>query len=259
MTRGLIFLLWALSGCAESPSLPDSTTPATIEEKEQDPLKTGRELIDRREEPGNLDRAIRILEHHSTQDPDSAPLHLLAAEAYSRALEDLGDRKSQERDRVKRLLLGGKAHGDEAVRLEPTNGAALYWRACLLLHDADVSSSLGKAKEALSQLERAEALLPTIDEGGPSRMKGRVYYEMPGLFGGSLAKAIAHYKKALEWAPDCMTTHLWLGEAYRDAKKVDLAQAELERVLAAEPRPGHEKEDGADQKRAAELLKTLNR
>jgi tetratricopeptide (TPR) repeat protein len=257
MKRGLIYLLIASSGCAEPAPAPGAPIEASSEEKELDPLQAGRELIDHREEPGNLERALRVLDYASTQSPQSAAIHLLAAEAYSRALEDLEDRKSQERDLVRRLLAGGKPHADEAVRIEPANGAALYWRACLLLHEADVSSSLGKAKEALAQLERAESLLPGVDEGGPSRMKGRVLYELPGLFGGSLAKAIANYRKSLEVAPNCITTHLWLGEAYCDAKKYDLARKELEWVLAAERRPGHEKEDGADQKKAREKLKSL--
>ncbi|HVR86489.1 MAG TPA: hypothetical protein VMU54_19355 [Planctomycetota bacterium] len=259
MKRVRVFLLWALAGCAEPPPEPEKPADPTVEERALDPLRVGREWIDQREQEGKLDQAIRVLDYHSAQKPQSAALHLLAAEACSRALEDLGERKSQERALVKRLLANGKFHGDEAVRIEPTNGAALYWRACLLLHEADVHSSLGTAKRALAELERAEALLPGIDQGGPARMMGRVYYEMPGLFGGSVAKAIAAYQRSLKIAPNCMTSHLWLGEAYLDARKPDLARAELEWVLAAPPRPGHEKEDGADQKEAREKLKGLRK
>src|SRR5579872_4547451 len=123
MKRYLLLLLAAIWGCAEGPSAPDLPIEASTEEREQDPLKAGRELIDEREEPGNLDRAIRLLEYHSTQKPQSAAIHILAAEAYSRALEDLEDRKSRERDRLRRLLAKGLPHGQEADRIEPTNGA----------------------------------------------------------------------------------------------------------------------------------------
>jgi len=259
MKRGGMILLLALSGCAETPSAPDSPTEATAEEMKMDPIKAGRELIDQREKDDSLDRAVRLLEYHSAQKPQSAALHILATEAYSRSLEALDDRKAQERDRVKRLLTKGKPHADEAVRIEPTNGAAHYWRACILLHEADVERSLGKAKEALAQLEKAESLLPTVDEGGPSRMRGRVLAEMPPLFGGSLAKAVAAYQKSLVVAPNCITTHLWLGEAYSDGRKYDLARKELEWVQAAKPRAGHEKEDGDDKAKAEEKLKTLKR
>ena len=259
MKRRWILLFLALSGCAEAPSAPDSPTEATAEEKKMDPIKAGRELIDQREKDDSLDRSVRLLEYHSSQKPQSAALHILASEAYSRSLEALEDRKSQERDRVQRLLTKGKLHADEAVRIEPTNGAAHYWLACLLLHEADVQRSLGKAKEAIVQLEKAESLLPGVDEGGPSRMRGRVLAEMPPLFGGSLSKAVAAYQKSLVVAPNCITTHLWLGEAYSDGKKVDLARKELEWVLAAKPRAGHEKEDGADQKKAEEKLKSLKK
>jgi len=90
-------------------------------------------------------------------------------------------------------------------------------------------------------------------------MKGRIYQDLPGIFGGSTSKAISLYRKSLESDPDCITTHLWLGEAYADARKYDLARKELEWVVAAKPRPGHEKEDGDDQKEAAEKLKSLKK
>lgn len=252
----LALLLPAVAACAELPSLPDSFTEADAEEQRMNPA-AARELIDQREKDGNLDRALRVLEYHAAKNPQSGEIRILAAEAYSRSVEALQDRKAQEKDRLKRLLTKGKPHADAAVRLEPKSGAAHYWRACLLLHEADFEQSLAKANEALKELDQAEALQPDVDNGGPSRMKGKVLAEMPALFGGSLSKAVASFLKSLRIAPDFITTHLWLGEAYIDAKKPDLARKELEWVLAAKPRPGHEKEDGADKKRAEEKLKSL--
>ena len=72
-----------------------------------------------------------------------------------------------------------------------------------------------------------------------------------------LSKAVASYKKSLQVAPDCITTHLWLGEAYADAKHPELAREHWEKVVATKPRPGHEKEDGDDIKKAQEKLKSL--
>ncbi|HLY10238.1 MAG TPA: tetratricopeptide repeat protein [Planctomycetota bacterium] len=259
MRRVLLVALLAVPGCLERPDPQEPTPAPPAEDLKGDPLTTGRRLIDRREDDDNLDRAIRLLDAQAERNPGSVPLHLLAAEAYSRSLEALGDRKSEQRAHVRQMLAKAKPHADAALRLDPDNGAALYWRACLLLHEADVEKSLGRAREALAQLDRAESLLPAIDDGGPSRMKGRILQELPGLFGGSTSKAIAAYRKSLEIAPDCITTHLWLGEAYTDAGKTELARKELEGVLAAKPRPGHEKEDGDDRKEAEAKLKSLAR
>ncbi len=258
MRRVCFVALLAVPGCfePETPEPPPKQV-APAEDRSADPIKTGRELIEQREKDDNLDRAIRLLEWHSSQAPDSAAIHLLAAEAYSRSLEALGDHKSEQKARVRQILAKAKSHADEAIRLDPKNGAAYYWKACLLLHQADVEKSLGLANQALKLLDQAETLQPGIDQGGPSRMKGRVYQDLPGIFGGSTSKAIGLYRKSLESAPECITTHLWLGEAFADAKKYDLARKELEWVVAAKPRPGHEKEDGDDQKEAREKLKAL--
>jgi tetratricopeptide (TPR) repeat protein len=257
MNRPLTFLLLAVCGCAAEPEIPDSATEPTATEQKLDPLKTGRELLDQREKDDNLDRAVRILEWHAGQKPKDEKVQLLAAEAYSRSLEVLGDRKKTDKTRARRLLTQGKLRGQAALDLAPADGVALYWRACLLLHEADIDASLGKAKEAIAMLEKAEAADPKTDDGGPARMKGRVYAEMPLLVGGSLSKAVANYKKSLAVAPDFITTRLWLGEAYADGKRPDLARKELEWVVAAKPRAGHEKEDGEDIQKAAERLKKL--
>jgi len=261
MRRVCFLALLAVPGCFEppEPSEPPPQQVAQAEDRSADPIKTGRQLIEQREKDDNLDRAIRMLEWHSSQEPQSTMLHLLAAEAYSRSLEALGDHKSEQKPRVRQTLTKAKPHADEAIKLDPKNGAAYYWKACLLLHEADVERSLGLANQALKLLDQAESLQPGIDQGGPSRMKGRVYQDMPGIFGGSTSKAIALYRKSLESDPDCITTHLWLGEAYADAKKYDLARKELEWVVAAKLRPGHEKEDGDDQKEGVEKLKALKK
>jgi tetratricopeptide (TPR) repeat protein len=214
-------------------------------------------MIEDREKDDNLNKAIRLLHWHATQEPLSADVQALAAEACSRALELLDPAKPADQDRHQLLRQIGRAHADEAVRLAPQNGAARYWKGCILLHEANAERSLSKTNQAIAELEKAETLEAAIDDGGPSRMKGKVLAEMPYLLGGSLTKAVAAYRKSLAVSANRITTHLWLGEAYLEAKKPGLARTELEWVVAAKPRPGHEKEDGAEQKEAAEKLTSL--
>lgn len=249
-----------LAGCS-SYTVPDQDVPSLVdpteEDRKLDALKDGRRLIDEREQDDNLNKAIRLLHWQASQKPDSAELQRLAAEACSRALELLDPKKPEDRARHQMLRQIGRPHADAAVHLAPDDGVARYWRACILLHEANAEQSLGKTKEAMAELEKAESLAPAVDDGGPSRMRGKVLSEMPMLLGGSLSKAVAAYKRSLEQSPDRITTHLWLGEAFISAKKTDLARKELEWVVAAKPRKGHEKEDGTDQQEAAEKLKSL--
>ncbi len=260
MRRILILAVFAAAGCSDTPDVeaePSGLSEPTPQEKQLDPVKAGRELIEDREKDDNLDKAIRLLHWHASQQSASAEVQTLAAEACSRALELLDPAKPADRDRHQKLRQIGRAHADEAVRLAPGSGAAHYWRGCLLLHEANAERSLGKTNQALAELDKADALQPAIDDGGPSRMKGKVLSEMPSLLGGSMTKAVAAYRKALSLSPNRITTHLWLGEAYLEASKPGLARTELEWVVAQKPRPGHEKEEGAEQKEAADKLKSL--
>ncbi|HZE97981.1 MAG TPA: tetratricopeptide repeat protein [Planctomycetota bacterium] len=236
------------------PAKPPEPTDA---DKKCEPVKTGRELLDHREDGDSLDQAVRMLEFHAAKPDACLEIQVLATEAYVRGLDRLQENKAQEKATIRRYLALGKPHGEASLKLAPNDGAAQYWRACLLLHEADWTQSLSKANEALALLEKAEVSGPTVDDGGPSRMRGHVLAEMPLLFGGSLSTGVQHLKRSLEISPNNLTAHLWLGEAYADQKKWGPARQELEGVVAAKPRPGHEKEDGADQKAAAERIKKL--
>jgi len=259
----LATILGFLAGCSSSPEpapaggYPWQRVQVGPAEQKEDPIATATKLIEQREKPGNLDHAIALLDWHVERKPDSAELHELLAQAHSRAAEALDLNKSENRSGHQHHRTEGIKHAEQALKLAPDSGPAHYWYATNLLHAADAERSLGRAKDALKQLDLADQLSPKVDDGGPSRMRAKVLAEMPGLFGGSLSKAIASYRRSLELAPDCITTHLWLGQAYLEAKKSDLARKELEWVAAAKPRPGHEKEDGEDKQKAQELLKKL--
>lgn len=257
----MMLLLFAV-GCASTPSMPDDHpwqgVHLNASEQSADPLPSARLMLDQRETPGNLDHAIALLNWHVERHPESADLHLLLAEAHSRSAEALDLEKKEDRGPHLYHRTEGLKHAQEALKLSPQSGPAHYWLATNLLHAADAERSLGRAKTALAELDQADKLSPDVDEGGPSRMRGRVLSEMPALFGGSTAKAIVSLKRSAEIAPGSTTTHLWLAQAYIEGKQPDLARKELEKVVNAKPRAHREKEDGADKQKAQELLKKLD-
>jgi tetratricopeptide (TPR) repeat protein len=253
-----VFLCHAF-GCASAPVVPQNQPliELTDEEKRKDPVPEATQLIEEREKPGKMDHAIRLLQYHVDQHPESGQLHELLAEVHARSCETLQLSKSEDRQLHREHRTEGIRQGEKAVTINPESGPAHYWLACNLLHAADAEKSVGRAKDALKHLDQAERLSPKLDEAGPARLRGKVLADMPGLFGGSTSKAIASYRRSLELFPDCITTHLWLAQAYLDAKNTDLARKELEWVTAAKAKPGHEKEDGEDIQKAQELLKKL--
>jgi tetratricopeptide (TPR) repeat protein len=258
----MLLLLLAV-GCASDPGpmpddYPSQGVQLTATEQQADPLPAARLMIDQRETPGSLDHAIALLQWHLERHPDSADLHLLLAEAHSRSAEALDLEKKEDRAPHQYHRTEGLKHAQEALKLAPQSGPAHYWYATNLLHAADAERSLGKAKTALAELDQADKLSPDVDEAGPSRMRGRVLHEMPGLFGGSTSKAIVSLKRSAEIAPAMTTTHLWLAQAYMDAKQHDLARKELQTVVNAKPRAHREKEEAENKQKAQELLKKLD-
>lgn len=258
----MLLLLFAV-GCSSTPApIPDEHpwqgVNLTATEQQSDPLPAARLMIDHRETSGSLDHAIALLRWHVERHPESADLHLLLAEAHSRSAEALDAQKKEDQGAHQYHRTEGMKHAQEALKLSPQSGPAHYWYATNLLHAADAERSLGRTKTALAELDQADKISPDVDEGGPSRMRGRVLHEMPALFGGSTSKAIASLKRSAQIAPAMTTTHVWLAEAYIEAKQPDLARKELETVVNAKPRPHREKEDGADKQKAQELLKKLD-
>lgn len=258
--RSALWILFAI-GCVSTPEMPADhgwqRVRLTEEDTAADPLPSARTLIDRRETPGSLDRAIALLRWHLDRKPGSPEIHLLLAEAHSRSAEALDLQKPEDQSPHLYHRTEGLKHAAEAIRLLPDNGAAHYWMATNLLHAADGERSLGRAKAALTELDKADRMTPDVDDAGPSRMRGKVLHEMPALFGGSLSKALASFKRAVEIAPHAPTGRVWFAQAYVDARKPDLARQQLEAVVNAKPRPRHEKEDAAARQKAEEILRKL--
>jgi len=239
------------------PPSPPRTSELTPEEK-ADPLAVARHEIEQRETPGSLARAIALLQWRKEHGPEAVEVHALLAEAHYRALDSLSPTKKEDQPRHKLECDSGLKEAREAVRLAPEQPEGHYWLGCLLLEEADVEQSYSRLKQAIPELREGQRLGPKLDDGGPARMLGRIYQETPGWpFLGSRSEAIRWYTKSLEAAPEALRTHLWLGQTYVADGKTDRARQELEKVIAAKGRPGHEIETREARREAEILLKSL--
>jgi tetratricopeptide (TPR) repeat protein len=210
-------------------------------------------LIEARESPGSLDRAIALLRSL----PLDPVIHRVLAEAHSRACEGLNLKEAADRDPHKVHRTAGLWHVAEHLKAVPDSGPGWYWSGALKLHASDAELSLGKAKEALSDLLKALKSVPEIDHAGPARLMARVYAEAPPLLLGSKPKALEYYRKSLELAPDFIQTHLWIGECYLQMNDAARARLHFERARELKSRPGHEQEDGRYRETARVHLSTL--
>lgn len=213
-------------------------------------LASGRDLLHRRETPGALEHVVALLHEHRAAHHEvsirSAELAALLAEAHARLADTLNLGRQENKERHRQHREAGIVCTEEAIRLDPQNGPAHYWRGRLLLCAAEAEQSYSRLKQAVEALEAAEHLDPGCDEAGPLRYLGRIYQKTPSWpMLGSTQKAIAHYERAAAIAPNNLQIRLWLGETYATHMQPEKGRAEWERVIAAPFRPGHEKEDGA--------------
>jgi tetratricopeptide (TPR) repeat protein len=261
--RALAWIPVLIPAACVAPELPPSgpdlgsyLKPLSAEdERLPAPVKLNRAatLIEARETPGSLERAVALLRSL----PADPVTHGLLAEAHSRACEGLNLKEAGDRESHRMHRTAGLWHAGEHLKAVPDSGPGWYWSGALKLHVSDAELSLGKAKEALSDLLKAFKSVPGIDHGGPARLMARVYAEAPPLLLGSKPKALEYYRKSLDLAPDFIQTHLWLGECYLQMKDAARARLHLERALELKARQGHEQEDGRYRETAREHLSTL--
>ena len=97
----------------------------------------------------------------------------------------------------------------------------------------------GQNVMALSEEEmrRVLEIEPAYDKGGADRVLGRVYHEVPGIFGGSEQKSLEHLRKAVEYGPRVGLNLLYLADTYISLDQIDKARQTLEYILTMEPEP----------------------
>ncbi|HZE97572.1 MAG TPA: hypothetical protein VE981_11140 [Planctomycetota bacterium] len=221
-------------------------------------LRKAEELIEARETPGALEQAIVLLNGLFSDPGPGLPLLIDLARAHALLVDtyDLG--KQAEKPRHKEHREAGKIAATRALSIDPQSGPAHYWNGILLLYSSDGEQSYAVLKQSVKELEIADRLSPDYDGAGPARMLGRIYQQTPGWpLLGSNPKAIEYLERARKSAPDNLRNGLWLGLSYETVGKTKPAREQLTFVLASKPHAGHELEEAALKKEAADHLKHL--
>lgn len=218
-----------------------------------DPVEQAEKLLETREAPGALDRAIDLL---STQQSERALITLAKARAL--LVDTLDLNKPGEAAPHKKHREAGKAAALQALSMNPQSGPAHYWLGLLLLFCSDGEQSYGLLHRALKELEAADRLSPDVDEAGPARMLGRIYQQTPGWpFLGSTSKSIEYLERAHTAAPDNLKNQLWLGLSYEMAGRTRRAKEQFLSVQDAKGHPDRALEEAALKREAATHLKSL--
>ena len=123
---------------------------------------------------------------------------------------------SDKKEGVKLFDYGVKA-GKIAMDLDPSKVEGYYWYAVDLGSwglAKGIIASASSAGDGMDALKAAKKLDPSYQWYGSSRILGRYYQELPGIFGGSDKKALALYEEATKKSPNSRVNWLYLGRYY---------------------------------------------
>lgn len=148
--------------------------------------------------------------------------------------------KNASNDAKKQIFLQGIEHAKKAIELGPDKVEGHFWLGvCYGVYGEakGVLKSLSLVKPIKEEMRRVLEIEPAYDKGGADRILGRVFHEVPGLFGGSEKKSLEHLLKAVEYGPRVGLNLLYLADTYISLDQIDKARQTLEFILTMEPEP----------------------
>ncbi len=223
------------------------------------PAQEGKTLIEEGDElyegRADLSKASEALEKYraayvSKEDAYGAAWRIARAHYW------LGDHTPDKTEK-KRLFEQGIYYAKKAVEIEAEKPDGHYWLGiCYGVYGEakGVLKSLSLVKPIKEAMNKVLELDPGYDDGGPDRVLGRVYHELPGFAGGSKKKSLEHLLRSKELGPRVGLTRIYLADTYLSLDEVEKAREELESVLAMEPAPGLGAETAEEKEMARERL-----
>ena len=140
----------------------------------------------------------------------------------------------------KQIFQQGIDQAKKAVELGPDKVEGHFWLGvCYGVYGEakGVLKSLFLVKPIKEEMRRVLEIEPAYDKGGADRILGRVFHEVPGIFGGSEKKSLEHLLKAVEYGPRVGLNLLYLADTYISLDQIDKARQTLEYILTMEPEP----------------------
>ncbi len=144
-----------------------------------------------------------------------------------------GDARATTTDQKLDAYDRGRGAAKRAVELDGTSAEAHFWHAANTARWGQVrgvARAVFLLPEVRREIDAVLALDPTFT--AVYALAGNVYYEVPGLLGGDLARAEAMFRKGLDLDPHFTAMRLGLAKTLVRRGRVADARQELERVLA---------------------------
>jgi tetratricopeptide (TPR) repeat protein len=176
------------------------------------PIPAGRSALERQDQERSLEEAIELFTRAVEIDPNYAYAHASLGEAYFRLFR---------LNRNLEYFKLAEAHCRRALQIDDLVGQA--WQTL-----GNVHTEVGRAQEALEELEKARARLPRSPE---------VLRDIAGAYTrlGRQADADAQYKKAISLVPDAWSIYWYYGGFLYRANRYEEAENAFRQALSRVP------------------------
>jgi tetratricopeptide (TPR) repeat protein len=211
------------------------------------------ELYRHREDLTSAQQATDLWSHHAADGKSfEASWKLARAEYWLGTQGPVADRRT--------ALENGVKAGEQAIALDTSKPDGHFWLAAnmgALAESYGLSQGLKYRGRIRTELEAAQKIDEAWQQGSADRALGWWYHRVPGLFGGSEAKAETYLRKALTYNPQSTATLYFLAEVLLERGKKDEARTTLQAVLDAPLDPDWTPEDKDFKRKAEDALKSL--
>jgi tetratricopeptide (TPR) repeat protein len=219
-------------------------------------LNQAEDLYRQREDLSKAKEAMKLYEEIIEIDPQNYEAHWKLA----KTIYYIGERSPK----AERLFLYKKGIeiAKKAVKLGPNKPEGHFFLAVLYGvygQTRGVLKSLFLVDDIKKEVYKTIAINPTIECGGPYQLLGRLYYELPGFFGGSKKKSLRLLLKAKSICDSDPLTYLYLADTYLALGEKEKAKEELKKAIEIEPHPDLIPEAKEYKKQAEEKLEKLEK
>jgi len=217
----------------------------------QPPTPSPDALYALREQPGRAREAAEIWKARLAANGRDFE----AAWKLARAMYWLGEEGPPAARR--RDLEAGVEAGRRAIAIDTDRPDGHFWMAAnmgALAQSFGLRQGIRYRGPVKDALERVLAIDPAYQQGSADRALGRWYFKVPGLFGGSNAKAELHLKRSLAYAPTSTASLVFLAEVYLDTGRHAEARALLQQVVDGPVDPEWAPEDRRFKAQARRML-----
>lgn len=200
---------------------------------------------------------LHALVHESIQVfPESDQLFWRQGRTYYK----LGNESESESEKIRYFLLCME-QTKKSLELNPKSANGYFFSGLCngkRGQTQGIWSSLGTIEPLKNDMEAAIGLDPSVNDGGPHRALGNLYFKLPYLLGGDLKRSIRHFREAVRLGPQFGENHLGLAEAYIQNNDFLLARDILQTLLNIKSGPFDEESVREWQSEARSLLKKIS-